>query len=129
MYTAETATTIRRGDWLTFQISADNNYAWDGGQLSVVVEPTSTIRIMPGEDNWTVLREIPSVEQGTDGWYFFEGNSPDSARLLTKLSKDKSEYTSRRTDGLSVKKDFVHTGAELDPIYEWIVARNGDIDI
>ena len=123
------ALSVRRGDWLTFQISADNNYAWDGGQLSVVVEPTSTIRIMPGEDNWTVLREIPSVEQGTDGWYFFEGNSPDSARLLTKLSKDKSEYTSRRTDGLSVKKDFVHTGAELDPIYEWVVARNGDIDI
>jgi hypothetical protein len=52
----------------------------------------------PGDDNETVLREIPSMKQGTDGWYFLEGDKPSTAKLLTKLSKDKSEYTSRRTD-------------------------------
>ncbi len=124
-----TKLSVKRGDRLTFQISADNNYAWDGGQLSVVIEPTSTVKMKPGDDNETVLREIPSMKQGTDGWYFLEGDKPSTAKLLTKLSKDKSEYTSRRTDGLSVKKDFVHTGASQDPIYTWVVAKNGNIDI
>ena len=120
---------VKRGDKLAFRISCDGNFAWDAGKLGVVIEPTQTVNVKPGDDNNTVLQDLDSVEQGTDGWWFLEGTSLGNAKLLTKMNGDKSGYVSRKTESLEMKKDYVHTGAALDPIYQWVVAKNGKIDI
>ena len=120
---------VKANDILSFQISPDNNNAWDAGRLAVAVEPTSEIDLKPGDDNETVLGSIANVEQGTDGWYFMEGTSLSDAKPLTNLSADKSAYTSVRDSGMEVKKDYVHPGASLSPIYRWVVKEDGTVNV
>ena len=120
---------VKRGDKLSFQISQDSNWAWDGGRLSVVIEPTSTIDLKPGDDNKTVLADLGSIDQGTDGWYFMEGTSVGKAKPLTKKSDDGSAYLSVKDPGLEMKKDYVHTGGKMSAIYKWVVKEAGKIDL
>ncbi len=120
---------VKRGDKLSFQICQDNNWAWDGGRLSVVIEPTATIDLKPGDDNRTVLAGLESIDQGTDGWYFMEGTEVAKAKPLTKKSDDGSAYLSVRDAGLEMKKDYVHTGGKLSAIYKWVVKEAGKIDL
>ena len=117
---------VTRGDKLSFQICADGNNAWDAGQLSAVIEPSSTVERTPGDDNNTNLEALPSIEQGTDGWWFLEGTTPANAKLLTKMNADKTGYISQKTDALEMKRDYVHPGASLDAIYQWIAADDQD---
>ncbi len=120
---------VKRGDKISFQICADGNYAWDGGRLEVAIEPTPEIDLKPGDDNETVLNDLSSIAQGTDGWYFMEGTSLSNAKPLTKMNDDSSAYLSKKEDGLEVKKDFVHTGPTLNPIYRWVVKEDGKVDV
>ena len=123
------ALSVKRGERLSFQICADGNWSWDAGRLDVVIEPTSTTKIVPGDDNETTLGDLNSIKQGTDGWWFLEGTAPSNAKLLTKMNADKTGYVSRKTEGLEMRKDFVHAGDKLDPIYQWVVAKNGKVDV
>ena len=120
---------VSRGDKLSFQICADGNNAWDGGQLSVVIEAVSSVKQTPGDDNNSSLAGLSSLEQGTDGWWFLEGSSPADAKLLTKMNADRSAYVSQKTEALEMKKDYVHPGASQDAIYQWVVAEDGKIDL
>ena len=120
---------VKRGDKISFQICADGNNAWDGGQLSAVIEPHEEFEMKPGNDNRTVLVNIDSIEQGTDGWYFMEGTSLDNAKPLTKKTEDGTGYVSLRDTGLEMKKDYVHTGTVQNPIYRWVVAEDGKINV
>ena len=118
---------VKRGDKLSFQICRDGNYAWDGGRLSVDISEAEEIDYQPGDDNNTELSKISSVDQGTDGWYFLEGTSLGNARLLTERNGD--AYVSTRDSGLEMKKDFVHTGTRMNPIYQWVVKEDGEVDL
>ena len=117
---------VRRGDKLSFQICADGNNAWDAGQLSVVIEPSSTVTRTPGDDNNSNLEALPSIRQGEDGWWFLEGTTLANAKPLTKLNADKSGYVSLKTEALEMKRDYVHPGATKDAIYQWIAAADQD---
>ena len=117
---------VKRGDKLSFQICADGNWAWDGGQLSVVIEPASTVVRTPGEDNNTNLGALPELQQGVDGWWFLEGTTLANAKPLTKMNDDKTAWISQKTEALEMKKDYVHPGATKDAIYQWIVAADQD---
>ena len=117
---------VKRGDKLSFQICADKNWAWDGGQLSAVIEPSSNLTLTPGDDNNTNLEALPSLKQGTDGWWFLEGTTLSNAKLLTKMNADKTAWISQKTEALEMKKDYVHPGATKDAIYQWIVAEDQD---
>ncbi len=118
---------VTRGDKLSFQICRDGNYAWDGGRLSVVIEEATEMHRTPGNDNNTVLGNIASVDQGTDGWWFLEGTSLGNAKLLTKRNGD--AWLSQKDSGLEMKKDYVHPGAKMQPIYQWVVKNDGDVDL
>ncbi|MBR6378188.1 MAG: FIVAR domain-containing protein, partial [Oscillospiraceae bacterium] len=120
---------VKRGDKLSFQVCADGNYAWDGGQLSVAIEAVTDVTRTPGDDNNTSLAGLSSLEQGADGWWFLEGTSPANAKLLTKMNADKTAYLSRKTEALEMKKDYVHPGATQDAIYQWIAAEDGQVDV
>ena len=115
---------VKRGDKLSFQICADRNWAWDGGQLSVVIEPSSNLVLTPGDDNNSNLGALPSIQQGTDGWWFLEGTSLSNAKPLTRMNADKSAWISQKTEALEMKKDYVHPGASKDAIYQWIAAAD-----
>ncbi|MDO4416058.1 MAG: hypothetical protein Q4C20_13365, partial [Erysipelotrichaceae bacterium] len=120
---------VRRGDKLSFQICADNNYAWDGGRLAVAIEPSSELVLKPGNDNRTTLASLSSIAQGTDGWYFMEGTSLANAKPLTQMNADKTAYISVKDEGLEMKKDYVHTGSVQNPIYRWVVRDDGEINV
>ena len=117
---------VKRGDKLSFMICADGNWAWDGGQLSVVIEPASTITRTPGDDNNSNLEALPSIKQGEDGWWFLEGTTLSNAKPLTKMNADKTAWISQKTEALEMKKDYVHPGASKDAIYQWIAAADQD---
>ena len=120
---------VKRGDKISFMICRDGNNAWDGGQLTVSIEPSSTLELKPGDDNSTVLGNLQSIEQGTDGWYFMEGTSLADAKPLTKMNDDKSAYISAKDMGLEMKKDYVHPGTNMNPIYRWVVKDDGKINV
>ncbi|MBR3036236.1 MAG: FIVAR domain-containing protein, partial [Lachnospiraceae bacterium] len=81
----------------------------------------------PGDwDNNTALESLPSIAQGTDGWWFLEGTSPDDVSVLTKMNADGTAYLSETAEGLEIKRDFVHPGAEMDAIYRWIAGADQD---
>ena len=120
---------VKRGDKLSFQICADGNYAWDGGNLAVCIEPSKTLKLTPGDDNNTSLSELGTIEQGTDGWWFLEGSKPSGMKLLRRTNADGDAYLSRRTEALEMKPDYVHPGANRDPIYVWVAAKNGKVDV
>ena len=77
---------VARGDKLSFQISAGANNAWDGGQISVVIEAASNVKRTPGDDNNTNLGALASLKQGEDGWWFLEGTTLANAKLLTAMN-------------------------------------------
>ena len=118
---------VARGDKLSFQISAGANNAWDGGQISVVIEAVSNVKRTPGDDNNTNLGALASLKQGEDGWWFLEGTTLANAKLLTAMNADGTAFISQKTEGLEMKKDYVHPGASQDAIYQWIAAtaQNG----
>ena len=118
---------VARGDKLSFQISAGANNAWDGGQISVVIEATSNVKRTPGDDNNSNLGALASLKQGEDGWWFLEGTTLANAKLLTAMNADGTAFISQKTEGLEMKKDYVHPGASQDAIYQWIAAaaQNG----
>ncbi len=118
---------VARGDKLSFQISAGANNAWDGGQISVVIEAASNVKRTPGDDNNTNLGALASLKQGEDGWWFLEGTTLANAKLLTAMNADGTAFISQKTEGLEMKKDYVHPGASQDAIYQWIAAaaQNG----
>ena len=118
---------VARGDKLSFQISAGANNAWDGGQISVVIEAAFNVKRTPGDDNNTNLGALASLKQGEDGWWFLEGTTLANAKLLTAMNADGTAFISQKTEGLEMKKDYVHPGASQDAIYQWIAAaaQNG----
>ena len=120
---------VKANDVISFMISPNSNNAWDAGKLSVAIEPTVTIDLKPGDDNKTVLADLESIDQGTDGWYFMEGTEVAKAMPLTNKSEDGSAYKSVKDEGLEMKKDYVHTGAKLSAIYKWVVKEDGKIDL
>ena len=72
----------------------------------------------PGDwDNNTALAGLTTFEQGSDGWWFLEGTSPDDVRILEKMNGDGTAYLSDTSEGLELKLDFVHPGADLDAMY------------
>ena len=120
---------VKRGDKFSFQICADRNYAWDGGQLCAQIMPSTPLKVKPGKDNSTALADLSTMKQGNDGWYFLEGTSPARARKLVEKTSDGEGYVSLSTPSLEMKRDYVHTGAARDPIYMWVAAEKGKIDI
>ena len=120
---------VKRGDKISFQISCDKNNAWDAGRLSVAIEEVLPLNRTPGDDNNTVLGNISSIDQGTDGWWFVEGTNLSNVRLLTRRNDDGSAYLSSRDSGLEMKKDYVHPGSVQNPIYQWVVKDDGTLDV
>ena len=118
---------VKRGDKLSFQICRDGNYAWDGGRLSVVIEDHVDVNLTPGNDNNTELGKLSSVDQGNDGWWFMEGTSIGNAKPLTK--RDGDAWRSQKDDALEMKKDYVHPGSKMQPIYKWVVKDDGKVDL
>ncbi len=122
---------VKKGDAITMIVDPGANNAYDAGKYMFVIEDANaTPRVRVGDnDNNTSLNNLESTKQGTDGWWFLEGNSPSDAKVLTKKTPDGEGYNSRRTEGLEMKKDFVHTGASRDPIYQFVVGKTGKVDI
>ena len=122
---------VKKGDAITMIVDPGANNAYDAGKYMFVIEDASkTPKVKVGDnDNNTSLNDLESTDQGTDGWWFLEGNSPSDAKVLTKRTPDGEGYNSRRTEGLEMKKDFVHTGAARDPIYQFVVGETGKVDI
>ena len=95
----------------------------------MAVEEVIPLNRTPGDDNNTVLGNISSMEQGTDGWWFLEGTALANVRLLTKMNDDKTAYVSKRDTGLEMKKDYVHPGTVQNPYYQWVVKDDGVLDV
>ncbi len=123
---------VKKGDILTFDIGCNKNNAWDGGRLEIDIADSNGIKVVVGDEersNNTVLGAIESMKQGTDGWWFLEGNDPLYARVLTYQNDDKSAFISPSNNGLEMKKDFVHPGEKKAAIYQWVVYEDGLIDV
>ncbi|MGX8686279.1 MAG: hypothetical protein ACSW8K_00565, partial [bacterium] len=122
---------VKKGDAITMIVDPGANNAYDAGKYMFVIEDanaTPTVKVGDNDNN-TSLNNLDSTKQGTDGWWFLEGNSPSDAKVLTKKTPDGEGYNSRRTEGLEMKKDFVHTGASRDPIYQFVAGETGKVDI
>ena len=125
---------VAKGDMISFMIDAKENAAYDGGKLVVdiydldKVAPTDPEPEITGRTNKTNLAEAFG-EQGNDGWHYLEGRSLDRAELLEKKTEDGLGYVSSKHSGLEMKKDYVHPSKDSKAIYQWTVARDGEIDI
>ncbi|WP_026650789.1 hypothetical protein [Butyrivibrio proteoclasticus] len=124
--------TVRKGDILTFDIGCNKNNAWDGGRLEIDIADSNGLRVNVGDavrTNNTVLGNIETMAQGTDGWWFLEGNDLNSASVLVYQNDDKTAFISPSNNGLEMKKDYVHPGEKKSAIYQWVVYEDGNIDI
>ena len=121
---------VNAGDCITMIVDPGENPAYDGGKYLFVIEDANKVPTVQvgNNDNDTSLKDLASMDQGTDGWWFLEGTSPSNAKVLTKQLSN-GHYGSRRTEGLEMGKDFVHTGAAYDPIYQFLPGEDGNIDI
>lgn len=123
---------VKAGDVLSFAVGMKENNAWDGGRYEINISDSENISIVPGDEtreNRTTLGAIPDMDQGTDGWWFSEGTTVADSKVLRRMNDDKSAYLSGKSNGLEMKKDYVHTGDKTNPMYRWCVAQDGQIDI
>ncbi|WP_022764111.1 hypothetical protein [Butyrivibrio sp. XPD2006] len=123
---------VKKGDILTFDIGCNDNNAWDGGRLEIDIADSDEIKVVVGDEvrtNKTVLGKLSDLKQGTDGWWFLEGSSLSSARVLSYMNEDKTAFVSPANNGLEMKKDFVHPGEKKAAIYQWVVYEDGQIDV
>ena len=123
---------VNEGDILTFDVGCNGNNAWDGGKLEIDISDPDGVNVVVGDDertNNTVLGNLESLEQGSDGWWFLEGDSPLDARVLTYTNVDSTAFVSPSNYGLEMKKDYVHPGENKSALYQWVVYEDGQIDV
>ena len=122
---------VKPGDCITFMVDGLENTAYDGGTYRFTIEDAKVITTdekNDSEENIASLKE-DFGDQGSNGWYYLEGASLAEAEVLTVKTEDGFGYKSRKQDGLELKSDFVQPRLGSDAIYQWVVAKDGYIDV
>ncbi len=122
---------VAKGDYITMIVNGKDNTAYDGGLYSFVIENADKVeaaRVNTSDTNRANL-ENDFGEQGSNGWYYLEGESVNNATLLAQKTDDKLGYVSVKDNGLEMKKDFVQPGSKNHAMYQWVVAKDGNIDL
>lgn len=122
---------VKKGDYITMIVNGKDNTAYDGGMYSFTIEDATIVGADKKNDSETNVANLASDfgEQGSNGWYYLEGSSLDTASILTQKTDDNNGYLSTKDNGLEIKKDFVQPGLLKDAMYQWVAAQNGVIDI
>ena len=124
---------VKKGDYITLLVNGRKNTAYDGGLYHFLIEEADDIPVVKvnnSRENRANL-EYDFGEQGSNGWYYLEGESVQKSNILTRKSRDGEGYASLkyRSKDLEVKSNFVSPGSEKKAMYQWVVARNGSVDV
>ena len=68
-------------------------------------------------------------EQGRNGWFFRYGESKHPWRARQIENFDGEKYFQPGATGLEIKQTFLHTSEAASPIFEWKVAKNGQVNV
>ncbi|MDE7258062.1 MAG: hypothetical protein K2N77_02310, partial [Lachnospiraceae bacterium] len=124
---------VKKGDYITMLVNGRKNTAYDGGLYHILIEEADNIsmaKVNESRENRANL-EYDFGEQGSNGWYYLEGESVQKSNILTRKSKDGQGYASLkyRSKDLEVKSNFVSPGSGKKAMYQWVVAQNGSVDV
>ncbi|MDE7131917.1 MAG: hypothetical protein K2O65_08995, partial [Lachnospiraceae bacterium] len=124
---------VKKGDYITMLVNGRKNTAYDGGLYHILIEEADDIsmaKVNNSRENRANL-EYDFGEQGSNGWYYLEGESVQKSNILTRKSKDGEGYASLkyRSKDLEVKSNYVSPGSGKKAMYQWVVAQNGSVDV
>lgn len=122
---------VKAGDYVTFIVDGKSNTAYDGGVYRLEMEDASKTILEQRNDSKSNTADLTADfgKQGSNGWYYLEGTSISDYSFLTVYDREKNVYTSMRESGFELGKDFVHPGSRYCPMYQWVAAKDGKINI
>ena len=122
---------VKKGDTITMVVNGKENTAYDGGLYAFSIEDANRVEVTKKNESGKNQANLASDfgEQGSNGWYYLDGKTIDTAEVLTHKTADEQGYISVKDTGLELKKDFVQPGVNRHAMYQWITAADGEITI
>ena len=122
---------VKKGDFITMVVNGRDNTAYDGGKYAFSIEDANVVKVDKVNKNTENEANLSSDfgEQGSNGWYYCEGENPQKAEVLQSRTPDGAGYLSVKDSGLEMKRDFVQPGAKKHAMYQWVVAADGTVNV
>lgn len=123
---------VKKKDTITLVVDGLSNNAYDGGLYSLSIKDLSnqkdaTKYTENTNSSNTTSFENSFGEQGSDGWYYLYGSTIANAKFTEEYAEEK--HYSEKAPNLEIKKDFIHPAANASAIIQWVVAKDGNIDV
>lgn len=122
---------VKAGDAITLVVDGKENSAYDGGNYTFEIEDTvrKTLELKnDSSENQTTLKN-DFGEQGSKGWYYAEGKSIKELDYSLSYDSKNNAYYSAKRPNLEIKADFIQPRKRAMAAYQWVVAKDGQIDI